>query len=371
MNNDLLSTYAAFHLRGIDLLLAVSERTREDLATLGFSPAEASRLVGLAKTYIRPGHRGLIEQARANEHSLDTLHMIRRIANKRVDGGDPLDLIAEFVGLTGSYAEIERRAVERVTALNLAATGTERKSYGRRRAAISHTEAPDGTMSMTVTGPAADIAALKKRLAAGIARRRKANPKLTRGQAVYDELFAHLGGAGAPAGEGFASIAAIRLEDHMRVIRGDGDDITIATTDGRMISGADYANSVLLEHNYFALVHPVDGALNLYQAERFANDKQRMLAKIETMLCAWFNCTTPADDCQIHHLVAFAQGGFTRIGDLAALCALHNGMNDDDPDGEVRNGRIVRDPVTGRMTHQPTGKINEHPLARRGIMDLI
>lgn len=138
------------------------------------------------------------------------------------------------------------------------------------------------------------------------------------------------------------------------------------------MTGRDLINARLSEHTFFGLVDPVAGPVNLYQGERFANFKQRILAKAETILCARDGCRTPADQCQMHHIHGVKHGGMTNARDITPLCHFHNGLNDDDPDAAPKNGRVDR--INGRIhTVPPTGRPVRHrePIARMGMMDLV
>ena len=99
------------------------------------------------------------------------------------------------------------------------------------------------------------------------------------------------------------------------------------------------------------LVHPFEGAVNLYRTERMANEKQRLMAAAENPVCPWAECNYPADKCQVHHLQAWRHGGDTNMANLATCCPYHNGVNDDDPNAPPVRGRLVR--RRGRVVWQP------------------
>ena len=88
-----------------------------------------------------------------------------------------------------------------------------------------------------------------------------------------------------------------------------------------------------------ALFHPQAGAVNLYHAKRFANQKQRDLARATLTTCPVPDCRHAADNCEVHHITPWARGGPTNMGNLSVLCRYHNRTNDDDPHRNHR-GRI-------------------------------
>jgi len=121
------------------------------------------------------------------------------------------------------------------------------------------------------------------------------------------------------------------------------------------------------------LYDPISGGVNMYREERFATWKQRMLLAAETILCPHPGCTTPASQCQVHHLTAWEQGGETNIENLSMACAVHNARNDDDPNAPPRNGRLERRP--GGVVHLPPDggppRENIHPIRQLSAMALI
>lgn len=172
----------------------------------------------------------------------------------------------------------------------------------------------------------------------------------------------------------------VALPGYIRILAGQGDEVTLALTDGSTMTGAEYLSRVVVAaagsaHDHsanrqnvrmsaptsqqsahtgagagagrpswpsepvsahipqdvqFALFHPTQGGVNTYTA-RFANAKQRDLAAAEHPVCAWPGCYVPSYLCQTHHLHAHSHGGVTSPSNLVPLCSFHNGFNDDDP----------------------------------------
>lgn len=368
-----LASYAAFHQRGAQLLTDIHASTPAELRELGFPPDEATRLSNLAAYYFDSRvSRRAIDLARDNGHSLATLAMIRRIAKKSLGENSEYALVAEFCALTGSYQEIETAASQRVEELNQTIKDRRAKSYGRRSAVSSKQATADGLKTIQITGPADDIDRLTHSLRRGIRRRMQENPKTLKSQATYDELFHQFFSSNTRAGEkSYQVVVAVGIDDAYRILTGDGDDVRLAGSDGRIITGTELINSRLTEHTFFGLVHPVEGPANLYRGERFANLKQRILAKAENPICPAPGCTTAADECELHHLDAWEQGGETNMSRLSVLCPTDNGRNDDDPSSPL-HGRAER--IDGRIVWvHPDGTQarNEHPAAAMGLMDLI
>ncbi|QYH20156.1 HNH endonuclease [Corynebacterium aquatimens] len=151
------------------------------------------------------------------------------------------------------------------------------------------------------------------------------------------------GSAGAVPEAAPRPIIAIPLPDWVKIQQGQGDEVALTLTDGTTMTGAEYLNhyaATVENHLEAALFHPKEGAVNLYRTQRFANQKQRDLARMVNPGCPLPGCRHGADACEIHHITAWKHGGETNLDNLAPVCSYHNGTNDDDP-GVHRRGRIV------------------------------
>ena len=166
-------------------------------------------------------------------------------------------------------------------------------------------------------------------------------------------------------------IIMIPLPDWTTIHDGAGDEVTLGLTDGTTMTGAEYlAQFATAEHHLqAALFHPEHGAVNLYRTERFANAKQRTLARMINPICPVPDCRRPADHCQAHHITAWRNGGQTNLSNLAMLCRYHNMVNDDDP-AHHRRGRIemVRGTPTWRS---PRGHLVPNTARPYGAMGLL
>ncbi|GAB3085833.1 HNH endonuclease signature motif containing protein [Corynebacterium aquatimens] len=168
----------------------------------------------------------------------------------------------------------------------------------------------------------------------------------------------------------------VPVHAHLRVLSGGGDEVSLVMTDGTEISGAEYLERFFADPSYgfeAALFHPEEGAVNLYDVERYANTKQADLARAVTPVCPVPGCKVPAQYCQIHHITAWSKGGHTNMSNLTVLCPYHNQINNDDPDtptGGWRHAGSVRTFSSAPMWVSPTGHAvpNPHKAYRRGAM---
>jgi len=64
--------------------------------------------------------------------------------------------------------------------------------------------------------------------------------------------------------------------------------------------------------------------LNLGRTARLANATQRRALRALYPTCAMPGCTTAFDDCDIHHITEWDDGGTTDIANLWLLCAHHH-----------------------------------------------
>lgn len=118
-----------------------------------------------------------------------------------------------------------------------------------------------------------------------------------------------------------------------------------------------------------ALFHPQEGAVNLYDTQRFANRKQRDLARATLPTCPVPECRHAADNCQVHHIRAWSKGGHTNMDNLAMLCRYHNRTNDDDP-AKSHRGRVEN--ILGTPTwRSPRGHLVANTVHPYGAMTLL
>ena len=69
----------------------------------------------------------------------------------------------------------------------------------------------------------------------------------------------------------------IPLEEHINIMKGHGNDIILGLTDGTTMTGAEFLQQNSGDVLEVAMFHPQEGPVNLYDTQRFANQKQRDL----------------------------------------------------------------------------------------------
>jgi hypothetical protein len=96
----------------------------------------------------------------------------------------------------------------------------------------------------------------------------------------------------APGGaESLILVPAAKLA---RILRQQGDETVLGLSDYTTITGAEFLNDIMPDHGLeAALSHPQKGPMSLCRTERFANRKQRGLARAtgERPTCGtWLSC---------------------------------------------------------------------------------
>ncbi|AIL96680.1 HNH endonuclease signature motif containing protein [Corynebacterium ureicelerivorans] len=193
-----------------------------------------------------------------------------------------------------------------------------------------------GTRTMRVTADEHDIADIEHYLRDGLDPSKPPGPQMLR---RFLDLIRGSGG-GVPRGVR-RPIVVVGLDQHVKILRGEGDDVILGLTDGTTISGAEYL-AMQPGFEEVALFHPSEGAVNLYRGSRYANDKQRDLARMTLTVCPWPGCRHGSDDCEIHHIQAWSQGGETNMSNLAPVCHYHNQINHDIPAHANTRGSVRR-----------------------------
>ena len=161
----------------------------------------------------------------------------------------------------------------------------------------------------------------------------------------------------------------IPLEEHIKIMGGAGDDIILGLTDGTTMTGAEFLAKYFGADLEVAMFHPHVGAVNLYDTQRFANQKQRDLARALSPTCPVPDCRHAADNCEVHHIKAWSRGGYTDMNNLAMLCRYHNRTNDDDPT-KPHHGRIEN--IRGApMWRSPRGYLIPNTIHPYGAMTLL
>ncbi|MCP1386970.1 HNH endonuclease [Corynebacterium sp. TA-R-1] len=334
----------------------------KDLALdAGIAPARVKDWEVLHKVYFGPTtspqkQRLAYEAACRGKISLDTLAMIERrlkpITSRRTR--DKLRLAA--LAIAGRYKHVADKLK------TLIPKAAPKPAEDR----ITFSPSRSGKRRMTVTCDERILADLEHYLRQKHERGvQMAKHMLTR---FIDLIRGKHSGGGVPSAAP-RPLLLIPLDAWVSIHRGTGNDVTLGLTDGTTISGADFLTKFTAttdNHLEAALFHPQEGPVNLYRTERFANQKQRDLARATTPICPVPGCRHAADNCEIHHIQAWKHGGETNLENLAPLCSYHNGTNDDDPE-TTRRGRITT--VDGQPVWQsPRGYLVPNSLHPYGAM---
>lgn len=336
-----LQTYLAALAPGIDIVAGCAGMSEDQLCAAGAPNKTARTLLTLADALFAPTsfsrlQRQAVNAARERAHPLPTLEVIERYAARAKTKRDAWRLRVELCRTAADTEEMEKLARKKLRELNPPAPPRPGVRIRRRK---------DAPWTLAITGPSSLIADLESSLDE---------------DAPLDsvaELFSPSGAAPATRPT-ITTNAIITLDELDRIIDGDGEEITIRLTNGARLTGAELVSRTLAERGLITLVHPYEGAVNLYRTERMASEKQRLMAAAENPVCPWPACNYPADKCQVHHLQAWRHGGETNMSNLATCCPYHNGVNDDDPNAPSVRGRLVR--RRGRVVWQPPWPIPPH-----------
>ena len=370
-----------FTTSGVTILRDVYECSPYDLAGAVMSLGTARKYTRLATVFFGPAdspkvQRDAVALAEARQLSVEYLEMVNKHAKKLKTRGAAWKLRAELIAYEGTLDEVNEFGKQRV----IEEGGDKQKQRGVRVG-----RAIDGLRTISITDTQRRITDLEKTLDAAIT-----NADQPRSEALLEPFWELLEGNGTGLIKPeYRTVIAIGLDDFAKVSCGKGDDVIIGLSDGTTMTGAEFINAAmegsLGDKLYVGLFHPTAGPVNLYET-RFASDKLRTLAMAENLVCPWPNCNVPADRCQVHHIDAHKNGGYTKPSNLTMLCKYHNGVNDDGDPGNPRsqkrkNKRGKGKPSRGRMRrhrgkirlHTPGGKLvsNTHHLNSMGAMDLI
>ncbi len=302
---------------------ALSGFDRDAALDAGVSPARVREWAGIHAAYYGPT-KFTRKQADARHlaagQSLDVLGLIERklarVDDQALKWQLRLDLLRYCATSSGRYDALARRADRLIDSPKPAPKKTMRFSpprRGMRSVHWTHTERKVTDLEMMLR----NLADSDHPLAAELS------------DLFADFLFDPAGPSvpvSAPR-----PIMLLPFPAWTRIQSGTGDDITLHMTDGTTMTGAEFLAQEFGEVLEVAAFHPVDGAVNLYRTQRFANAKQRDLAKLLMPVCPVPGCRHSADACQIHHVQPWKHGGETNMDNLSPLCPYHNGVHDDDP----------------------------------------
>ncbi|MGZ7496964.1 HNH endonuclease signature motif containing protein [Corynebacterium sp. ZY180755] len=328
------------------------------------APRDAKELIGTAswlygKTRYTMQQRKTREAAIAHGFSLSVLTMIRRHVEKLSSEREQWVLWRELTNKKRPAAVINTLALKRVKELT--------QTPAKRTTAMRTVRGADGMGTLYFTAPQAQLADINRSLDKAVASIMEHDSDKTKNQA-RGEAFAELlrGDANVPQG-GYTPLVVVPVEEHAKIIRGEGDGIKVVCSDGTVLSDKEYLERLLMDYGLVALVDEEEGTLNMFRTQRFANQKQRFAAFAENPTCVAPGCTVAFDDCQLHHVVAWKNGGDTNITNLVPLCAYHNGINDDDWWNTIHGHIEKRGPFAYWVSaYGLPDRRNQHPLAMLG-----
>lgn len=385
---------ADLHRRGI---------SQVQLNRVGISPATAKRWISSAQLFCAPARSAALihhvqATARGKHFGLEVLCGIAKqvLLLNNTDRGVQLNVLLDVLEkVEGSYSEIIAQTTHIVRRTNAKLDDEQAKLAKSLGAQVppkigkvygGRTTDAAGYAQLFWELPEEQMAELISLVDQAVKDYRRRNPQLGFSQARSEVLLAAVRNAfghgprgkldlGCETAPGAAStppvqpLIVISVEDYTDLLRGKGQERRFICTDGREITGAEIIRRGLSDHRYFAVhshdgeplnlyetvpsratdrstegleatLKPVPGSLNTHRHRRTANRKQRIMLAAMYPICPWPGCNTPAEDCQIHHVTAWLNGGNTNMDNMSTICPVHNGMNDDNPN-RPRNGRLV------------------------------
>lgn len=373
MPMDIMSTLRTIDRQGIALIRQAHGLPRHRFPKI-FSTGDIKTLTQLGKvlfgrTKFTARQRVVVELAETNQHAWTTLAIINKHARTLPNEKDRWRVWNQLVSMTASEKEINAAGKKLVQ--ELAEPAPPR--------AISHTftSGPDGMTRGTYVIPTDQFHATRAQYQDNVDKEKtfregegEAFLKFLQGQSAVDDTE-----DGGPTRKTPRTILVITasISAATKVIKGKGNHLTFGCSDGTVITGQQLLNQLEFCEIMAGLFHETLGPIELHRFSRFANEPMRILATAETMCCATPGCGMPAERTQIHHIVAWKNGGETNQSNTTLLCARCNGRNDDDPDKPL-HGRIIRH--NGKPMKLGTWKgaqpqINTHPRAMYGAMHIL
>ena len=295
--------------------------------TAGMAPHRARAWAGMQSVYFgatKFTRKQTLAAHKARGFSLDELALIERRLNGINDAGERWRLRLALLGVTGGYRAIEHAARELVP----------REDNTPTKNQVAFSAPKNGRARITIDTTDRNAADLEHRLTQEVD---PAKPAAEQMEAAFWNIVR--GDTGGVAAAAPRPIVIVPIDAHARILAGNGDDVILTLTDGTTMTGAEYLAAEFGDVFKVAAFHPETGAVNLYRADRFANQKQRDLASMVSPVCAFPGCRHGAYGCEMHHVHPWKHGGATNLDNLAPLCRYHNRVNDDDPRTTTR-GRI-------------------------------
>lgn len=352
----------------IDVLANAHGESVYALCQLGLDSVMAKKLHRLADTYFGPAtatrkQRHARDNARANHHTVGTLEAIERFA-RRAGKQHAWAIREALTALPAVLRTITARGTELLDDLTTPPANPEPRVTVKR---VSGTTFAD----LSVRGPAHLANAALRR-----AEKFAADNEVSSAEALL-----RLAGSEDATGAGpeITPAVIIPIDSTVDSWHRDGDTVRLSLTDATTMTAQDFVSAKLAQVGHALLVDPWSGeALDLFtfredpgDRPRFASFKQRMIQRLLTPVCARPGCGCGADDCQMHHIVAYKHGGATTLDNLTMLCDFDNGRNDDDR-ASPRYGHIEK--INGLDYWVPAfggpPQLNMHPAAQGGAIRL-
>lgn len=359
-----LAQFLAAQRLGVDLVAELhrSNTSPAMLASqLGVPGVQAARLLRAES----------VELARSARVPVEALLAINTALSSLLSGAQESreEIRLEMIRLAPGHTvdQLKEMAVRRVREANRGAG--QGANHGRRKLRTSRNPDAAGMRHAMLTLPDQTMRSLERTLYPRIRQLRKTDPGLSFEQAGADALIAQLGTGGGSRTPEELQLAVIMTPGDLREAR-EGrmePDHLFHCNDGSSISAWSLVQARLAETGQILLYDEDAQPVDLRRTQRFANTKQRQILALDQLVCSHPDCARAGIFCEPHHLIAWKLGGETNLENLTLLCAVHNGMNDDNRE-RPKNGFAVRDPQTGRVGWQPPDpreplRFNTHPLS--------
>lgn len=350
---EVVTDFDAFIATMSDPLSILAGFDRQAALRAGIKPKSVTEWDTLHQVYFGPTRfskkqRQAMEVAQETKKTLDQLTLIETRVKQIADPAEKWAQRLALLSVRGNY-ETLKRALRDIM--------PDEDDRPAPEPAVRFTGSRKGTRKMSVTGDEHLLAAVESALRRNVRADRPASPQMY--EAFVDLIKGDGGGVGVSVSR---PMVLIPLETHTKILAGQGDDIILGLTDGTTMTGAEYIAKVHGAELGVGVFHPEVGAVNLYREERFANAKQRDLARMTLTMCPVPGCRLAADNCEVHHIRAWSRGGPSNMDNLSILCRYHNRTNDDDPKHRHRGRIEIR---AGTPTWiSPTGvpvKNDRHP----------
>ncbi|WP_018297867.1 HNH endonuclease signature motif containing protein [Corynebacterium lubricantis] len=230
-------------------------------------------------------------------------------------------------------------------------------AFKRRSIQIGEPDS-QGLSKIVIMAPAGEAALLKSHLDAGYAPGSNMpdgskEDKRTRSQRGFDQLMKILRSFSNEKSKNNKGVGSVVLSVTMDDLANADENTQFPTNTGIDIDCFDALRLGFTGTDFVVQVDSFTGIPLSMGETRLADVYLRMAILAAQAVCAWFGCTKPFSELEIHHIRAYIQGGLTDIDNLLALCREHHRCNNDNRDGAGNKGYIDRDPETGEVAVFP------------------